>query len=390
MNRDIIEIDAFIQKKFREKEKKIQKYVRYVNSVSRLQTMSFPEKIRKDIADNIKRVKDYISDAKKNVSYDYYVLYSTPIIERYKKLLIRPLTIDFMGMRPVDYKEKNCLIRQYYDLLKRINIDFNDNSKEVKEIKREISIRIPTDISERSERKERKKICKEQGDCPNCGKNEFESIDDRTFVCLNCGIQQETIPTSIVFRDNSHIMNSNKYTYLRRVHFKDAFNQFQGKQNCIIDPIVYEKLERELDKHYLLVGDKNTPRKTRYDRVTLKHIFLFLKEIGYSKHYENATLIYHNLTGKEVPDISYLEDRLLSDFDTLSNAYDELFMKTKRIQRSSFLNIQYVLLQLLRKNGYNCSKENFNMLKTSEKKQFHDEVCKELFEKLNWNFTPVW
>jgi hypothetical protein len=116
---------------------------------------------------------------------------------------------------------------------------------------------------------------------------------------------------------------------------------------------------------------------------------LFLKENGNSKHYEDVVLIYHKMTGKKVDDISYLENQLMEDFDKISNLYDKKFKFTGKIDRKSFINTQYILFQLLRRHKYPCKKEDFNMLKTLDRKSFHDEIVRELFESLNFNFTPI-
>ena len=127
----------------------------------------------------------------------------------------------------------------------------------------------------------------------------------------------------------------------------------------------------------------------RYNRVTKDHILLFLKETGHSKHYEDIVLIYHKLTGKKVDDISHIEDKLMEDFDKISNVYDQKFKFTGKIDRKSFINTQYVLFQLLRRHKYPCKREDFNMLKTLDRKSFHDDILKVIFEHLNFNFTPI-
>ena len=94
------------------------------------------------------------------------------------------------------------------------------------------------------------------------------------------------------------------------------------------------------------------------------------------------------MTGKKSNDISHLEDKLIKDFEVLSDLYDKKFKhdKTKKIDRKSFINVQYVLFQLLRRHKYPCKREDFNILKTLDRKAFHDDIMKELFEELNWNF----
>jgi len=97
-------------------------------------------------------------------------------------------------------------------------------------------------------------------------------------------------------------------------------------------------------------------------------------------------LIHHQLTGKPTPDISHLENGLLNDFDILVDTYDKKF---KNSERKNFINTQYVLFQLLKRHRYPCKKEDFNMLKTVDRKYFHDTICSELFADIGWSFTAL-
>jgi len=113
-----------------------------------------------------------------------------------------------------------------------------------------------------------------------------------------------------------------------------------------------------------------------------------VKETGHSKHYEDITLIYQQLTNKPIPNISHLENDLLHDFDMLTELYDQKFKKT---ERTNFINTQYVLYQLLR-HKFPCKKEDFedfNILKTIDRKYYHDTICAELFLALGWNFQAL-
>ena len=152
---------------------------------------------------------------------------------------------------------------------------------------------------------------------------------------------------------------------------------------------MYQDLEEQFERHGLLKGDSATLKKIRFENITKEHILLFLKETNHSKHYEDVVLIYHKMTGKQVNDISNLEPQLMEDFDKISNLYDKRFKFTGKIDRKSFINTQYVLFQLLRRHKYPCKKEDFNMLKTLDRKSFHDDIVRELFESLNFNFTPI-
>ena len=78
--------------------------------------------------------------------------------------------------------------------------------------------------------------------------------------------------------------------------------------------------------------------------------------------------------------------------DEISNKFKEIkilafeYKKDKDIERKSFINSQYVLYQLLIRHKFKCNKSEFNILKTTDRQTFHDEVCKELFKHLGWNF----
>ena len=174
------------------------------------------------------------------------------------------------------------------------------------------------------------------------------------------------------------------------MHFKDCINQYQGKQNASIDDKVYKDLETQLELHGIITQQQQGENAIkRFSNITKEHILMFLKETGHSKHYEDVVLIYHKLTGKKVDDISHIEDALMEDFDKISNVYDQKFKFTGKIDRKSFINTQYVLFQLLRKHKYPCKLSDFNILKTLDRKSFHDDIVKEIFEHLNFNFKPI-
>ena len=101
---------------------------------------------------------------------------------------------------------------------------------------------------------------------------------------------------------------------------------------------------------------------------------LILKELSYNKYYEDIAYIFHTLTNKKIPDISHLEPTLLSDFDQLLQLYDQM-----NHDRKNFINNNYVLYQLLKKNGFKCNRNDFCHLKTNDRKYYHDVVCQELF-----------
>ena len=222
--------------------------------------------------------------------------------------------------------------------------------------------------------------------CENCGnKKDFDIIETNIYICLKCFSEQIIMKHVSSYNDIDRINISSKYMYDRKVHFRDCIKQYQGKQNSTIPDKIYKDIEHQFSKHHLLID--SPIKEEKFQNITKNHILLFLKELGYSNHYENVHLIYYNFTGIKPDDISYLEEQLLDDFDALTDLYDKQF---KNINRKNFINTQYVLYQLLQRHKHKCNKEEFIILKTIDRKFFHDEVCKTLFEQLGWNHTPFY
>lgn len=278
-----------------------------------------------------------------------YLLQTIPVIEAYKKELATPIKKSFMtkSHKPDErHGVKEKLINEYIQIAKKY-VEIN-------------AITESTIIT-----------------CEWCSQTTTEWVNS---ICA-CGIEHPAMDTSFSYKDAERINITSKYTYDRRVHFKDCINQFQGKQNSTIHQHVYDAVRAELENHGLLAdGGKN---------ITKQHIYMFLKETGNASHYEDLYLIYHNITKRPLSDISHLEDILMCDFDILSELYDIRYIKTKKIQRKNFINTQYVLFQLLRRHKYPCQLSDFNLLKTTDRKRFHDMICSDLFRELGWNFTNI-
>jgi hypothetical protein len=366
MNIDIILIDNKIQQYFLDESSKIDKYKETLQELDKLlNSDEIGDSIKNKLIEEQKLYKEKIEDLTNMTSYNFYIVESVPIIESYKKILRTPVKISFFSIpeNATPNENKDNLISQYIQISKKylknidIDIDFTTKSKKVV--------------------------------CDDCGSKKIITSDTIFLICQDCGYEKDLNGTKISYKDISRTTILQKYTYERRSHFRDCINQFQGKQICKLEPGLDEALEHEFEKHHMLIGDKNTAKDTRYKNVELEHVMLFLKELGYDKQYDNAKYIYSIITGKKWPDLSHLEDQLMSDFDVLVNAYVKKYKYENKIARKSFMNIQYVLFQLLNKNKYPCKKEDFNILKTNDRKTFHDDIAKSLFEELGWNHVAL-
>lgn len=218
--------------------------------------------------------------------------------------------------------------------------------------------------------------------CSICKGTKFDVVHDTTHICCGCGNQKDIFNISPSHKDSSRMNTALRYTYKRRIHFKDCINQYQGKQNVCISDAVISALYDCIHTHGINNGSD-------YSAVNKEQLLMFLKESGHAKHYEDINLIYKLITGKSVDDITYLEDALIQDFNILTDLYDKKFKHTHRISRKSFINTQYVLFQLLRRHKHPCRQEDFNILKTIDRKLLHEDIISELFNDLGWNFTSL-
>jgi len=373
MEIDILNIDKNIRDKWKNNKDKItdiDKQIEDIRDILKDNALSIH--IIKDLNDKIEMLlknKQECIDFQTNLNF--YVMDVTPLLESYKQMLIVPKKISFMTKKQNDNQDVRTVVKKYLEILKIYNIDY----AELEDI-----------VSSNNKSPVKKKECKKCKSTQEFIYNEYANVE----ICESCGSQEEKAYKSSCYKDISRVNISNKYTYERRVHFKDCINQYQGKQNASIDDKVYKDLESQLELHGIVQTQQQCENiSKRFSSVTKEHILLFLKETGHSKHYEDVVLIYHKLTGKKVDDISHIEDALMEDFDKISNVYDQKFKFTGKIDRKSFINTQYVLFQLLRKHKYPCKRNDFNMLKTLDRKSFHDDVVKEIFEHLNFNFTPI-
>ena len=356
---DILSIDANIRNKF---EEEFSKLPDHLEKLQELEESLKNENLRRRLVISVKKARDdlvnYINDLKIHKNHHFYIMETIIFIEKYKEILKTPIKVSFMGKLVKNDKEKREIIDNYLEAAsKYVDIDFEKT--------------IPHKII-----------------CQNCSnKKDFDIVDGNTYICTKCYARQIVMKHNSSYTDIDRVNISSKYTYDRKVHFRDCINQYQGKQNSTIHQKIYDDLEIQFELHYLLNGDKNTPKQERFRNITKNHVLIFLKELGYSKHYENVHLIHYNFTDIKPDDISYLEEQLLDDFDVLTDIYDKRF---KNINRKNFINTQYVLFQLLSRHRHSCKKEEFIILKTIDRKFFHDEICKELFEELGWNHSPFY
>ena len=362
LNVDILSIDTNIKQMFKDEEEKIPEYKTQILELKKTKEENLSFRVIKDITNNILNLEKKIDNLSYNKQINFYNNETAYLLNKYKTIIQTPIKLTFLGIPTQINKDKKNISLKYLKIAEKY-IDINYNI-------------LPKTLN--------KVVC---NNCDN--KKIFDIIDNSIYICLNCGSQQEIILHTSCYKDIDRINISAKYTYDRKVHFKDCINQYQGKQNSTIDKQVFKGLMDQFEKHYILLGNKKTPKEIRCKNITKEHIHIFLKELKYTKHYENVNLIHYQITGIKPDDISYIEDKLLDDFDTLNLLYDKKFKNKIGFDRKNFINTQYVLYQLLLKYKHPCKKEDFTILKTVDRKSFHDDVAKQIFEDLGWNHSPI-
>jgi hypothetical protein len=363
---DILSVDARIREEFDIERDKLPRYREHVDDLKRsLQQPDLTGRTLGNLRGSIDETERKIHEIELDERYNFYVADTAVLISKYRQILITPIKVNFMGkpIKDTTSKIKDEIVAEYLSIARKYTNQLED-----------VVVSSKEHVIE----------------CTNCdSKKPLDIVDSNIYICTDCGNQQMVMLHTSSYKDIDRINISTKYTYERNVHFRDCINQYQGKQNSTIAQKVYDDLEEEFRKHHLLVDEPDetgvTPKYVKFRNILKEHIALFLKEIPYTKHYENINLIHYNFTGQQPDDISHLESKLMDDFDDLIELYDKKFKSNASFERKNFINTHYVLYQLLRRHKHPCRKEDFSVLKTLDRQLFHDEVCVNLFGQLGWN-----
>jgi Poxvirus Late Transcription Factor VLTF3 like len=381
-NIDILWIHNFLLIKYNKNEiagenKEYEHWKSLYESVKEQKTTS------NDVIQDIEKKMKEVENKQDMEQFSFYLIQAIPLLDQYKSLQKKQSKIYFMSPKDncdadntVDTRTRMItILKNYFHLVQTY---FPDDYR----INEWDKIRSTIETSQTETKTSSKAKCQ----VCNSDFSNF-TIYENHFVCEKCGCVSTTTHSNISYKDIDRVNISSKYTYDRRTHFRDCINQYQGKQNASISKNVYDSLTQHFVSHGIVPENyASQSKEVAFKDVTKEHILLFLREIKQTKHYEDVVLIHHQLTGKPAPDISHLENVLLNDFDILVETYDRKF---KNSERKNFINTQYVLFQLLKRHRFPCRKEDFNMLKTVDRKYFHDQICSELFSDIGWSFTAL-
>ena len=208
-------------------------------------------------------VVNKFTENKDETELGFYLIDTIPLIKEYQEIIDKPKIINFMS--PSSPTESDIRIQelkvQYQAILHKYGLDSPFNIK-------------TEDTSP---------------NCEECGAVGERILLNDSVICSECCTEKHDDHNTFSYKDVNRINVTSKYNYNRATHFRDCIYQFQGKQNTVIPQEVYDDIYEKIERYNLcLEGD--LPRNVKYERVTKKHIYLFLKEMDYT-NYEDTDLI---------------------------------------------------------------------------------------------------
>ena len=194
---DILSIHSMIKENFEKEKNNLDMYKNKINILNNLEQT--PEIISK-----IDIIKKKIDDIENMDTENFYFVETFELINAYQKILNSPVVLSFIeNNRSTNNKEKQKIINQYLEIASQYtdNIEIYNSKNKSNKIK-----------------------------CNNCdNKKDFIIKDDIIYICKICSSEQKVIKYNSSYKDITRISISSKYTYDRKVHFRDCINQYQGK-----------------------------------------------------------------------------------------------------------------------------------------------------------------
>lgn len=198
---DILSIDTNIKHAFSEEVYKLSQYQEKLKDLLiTVKKDTLSTRARRNLQTNIYEIDEKIESIISGQKLNFYIAETAHLIDRYKKILQTPVKLSFTGKPSRDNKEKNKVVTDYLEIAYKYS---------------DIKIVMHT--------KPTRVVC---NNCPN--KKLFDIIDNSIYICISCGSQQEILLHTSYYKDIDRINISAKYTYDRKVHFRDCINQYQG------------------------------------------------------------------------------------------------------------------------------------------------------------------
>ena len=202
------------------------------------------------------------------------------------------------------------------------------------------------------------------------------------MACENCG-------TSINYLDSTTASAGHddrsypQFSYKKLNHFTQWIKSTQGKEICNISDDVLQSV-METMYMYGIEPEKSTPKKVRE----------CLKQCGLRKYYENCTLIWSMLTGKDPPRFTpKVEEKLETMFLQIQAPFEKAIQEVAPT-RKNFLSYAYVCFKFCQiiEDFTDAERkkwlDSFSLLKGRDKLHRQDCIWKNICKQLSWPFIP--
>lgn len=318
---NILEIHDIIIKQFKwERNKYIKFLINKKNIIKKLLKNKLTNVERINYSTEIQEIKTKIEEIKSgNKIKSYYNLTKT-YLEQYKQIGTISNIVYFGDDNDNKEEESYEKSKLRHDIIKNyINI-----------AKNYININIIQDTPKGL-------TC---NSCDYLFDSNIQNIDNNgIIVCPICFTEKIVIVNSPFYKDSVRVSNS-RNNYEDRVNFQKALRRYQGKQ-INIPPI---SLYKELDIYFINKQDIINKYKSK-SNVTLRDMmFSALYETNNSIYYDDINLILFNYWGWPLTDLSYIEDKIMKDYDLTQKIYNNIPKK-----RKSSLNSQFRLFKHLQR-----------------------------------------
>ena len=215
--------------------------------------------------------------------------------------------------------------------------------------------------------------------CPECGPAYplQRLVTESLLSCSNCGTSTPYVEWNWNAHGHDKMPEFQQFSYKRANHFVEWLNASQGKEGTTIPDDVLQACVRHIRQTGMPV-----------DRVTPATVRQALKAIGKRKYYENTTLIWAKLTGKQPQQFTaQQEEALKTMFLSIQEPFERV-RASKVPERRNFLSYSYCLFKFCELLGLDSFLTGFSLLKGRDKLYKQDVLFEGICKELDWQFIP--
>lgn len=375
---NIIDVHNLIMKRFHyQRTKRIENLKNIIqfekSRLLRLQTVID----KKTTLNTIDKLTNELSDLINNEDINRYLKEATPLIDRYRSIGSVVKVVFFKSKKQNDpgtqkslinpdemspeYRERLLVIESYLDVAKKFG---------------NISVDVVRDISTTNE-------------CSNCHTDLtelFNENDNGLVSCPKCGLEKLNL-VQIIYTEQG--ATSGKLTNIHRSGYEDRDNfykgllRYQGKQQNRLPTNIVDILDAYFTSFGLLemtssrVKEKPLNKNGSRGETTKDMMLKALSDshTNLSGYYDDLNLICHVYWGWRLPDVSHLENIIMSDYDETQKIFDAHLKNG-----GSNINIQYRLFKHLELRGHQCKLDDFKMIKGRDILERYDATWKIMIE----------